>query len=99
MNTGAGGNPAGCPPSKPTEMQFCSLDTTAYCNYEGATCACRLQGAVNAWICLTCPDVEPRNASACTAPIAAGTFSCSYGTDSCACRSTNEWYCRCKGCP
>ena len=98
MNTGAGGNPAGCPPTKPTGLPSCSFDTTAYCNYEGATCACRVTGAVNTWTCLDCPAFEPQHLSACTPPAPTGIFSCSYGTDSCACR-TNEWYCRCKGCP
>jgi len=80
-------------------LQSCSFDTTAYCTYPGATCACRLNGAVNTWVCLACPDFEPPNNSACTPPSAVGTFSCSYGTNSCACRVDNAWYCRCKGCP
>jgi hypothetical protein len=99
MNTGAGGNPAGCPASPPSQpLQSCNLDMTAFCNYPGATCACRTAGAVNTWTCLTCPDFEPANGSTCIPPNVAGIFSCSYGNDSCACR-TDGWYCRCKGCP
>jgi len=99
MTTGAGGNPAGCPAAKPPALQSCNFDLNAYCTYPGATCACRINGAPTSWFCMTCPDFEPANGSACTLPSATGTFSCPYGSDSCTCQGGSGWNCRCNGCP
>ena len=97
MGTGAGGNPAGCPDTPPSVGLQCNFDMTASCNYPGETCVCRVAGAFNAWMCQSCPAVEPANGSAC--PQSASTFfSCPYGNDNCTCR-TDGWYCRCNGCP
>ncbi len=101
MNTGAAGNPGGCPASVPTAGASCTIVDTATCNYAGATCACRGSGGSTVWTCISCPEHEPANATACTPPTGTnvGIFSCPYGTDFCACRTDSQWYCRCNGCP
>lgn len=100
-NTGAAGNPGTCPASVPTAGTSCTLDGTVSCNYADATCACRTAGASTAWACISCPEHEPANSSACTPPTGTnvGIFSCPYGIDFCACRTDSLWYCRCMGCP
>ena len=101
MNTGAAGNPGSCPASPPTPGTSSCTSTTAICNYAGETCACRVEGAVNVWNCISCPAFEPANGSACTpaSGTANGGVNCPYGNDFCACRSDSAWYCRCNGCP
>jgi hypothetical protein len=103
MNTGAAGNPGSCPANAPPAGQLisCTIDGTVICNYPGTTCACRLQGAVMAWTCISCPDHEPRNDTACTPPPgpSSGGITCPYERDFCACRTDSLWYCRCNGCP
>jgi len=102
MNTGAAGNPGGCPSAPPTgTLISCTLDGTTVCNYPGESCGCRLQGAVMAWTCITCPASMPTNATACTPAPGPnnGGINCPYGNDFCACRTDNAWYCRCNGCP
>jgi hypothetical protein len=103
MNTGAAGNPGSCPSSAPASgpLISCTVDGTVICNYPGETCGCRVQGAVMAWVCITCPAHEPMNATACTPASGtnSGGINCPYGNDFCACRTDNAWYCRCNGCP
>ena len=101
MNTGAAGNPGGCPASVPTVGEACTANGTAICNYAGATCACRMSGTATVWTCVSCPEREPANNTACTQPPGTniGGVSCPYQNDFCACRTDSLWYCRCMGCP
>jgi hypothetical protein len=101
MNTGAAGNAGSCPASAPTAGTFSCTDTAAICNYPGTTCACRAEGAVNVWNCISCPAFEPVNNSSCTQASgnSIGGITCPYGDGFCACRTDNAWYCRCNGCP